>query len=105
MFQRKTTMANMKETAMAYQPPQTKNIADLDMVNTDVEVLKKTVNEGTADEFSYNYILVEDVEYRVPNSVIKQVKAQLEANPDLTTFQVKKSGEGLKTEYTVIPRV
>lgn len=95
----------MKETAKAYVPPQTKNIADLDIVQTDMEVLHKVVNEGTKDEFSYNYILVDDVEYRVPTSVIKQLKAHLEDNPELTAFQVKKEGEGLKTEYTVLPRV
>ena len=98
-------MATLAEQARAYVPPQTRNIADLDLVNTDVEVKHKIVSEGTADEFSYNYVVVEEIEYRVPNSVLKQLKAQMEANPELITFSVNKEGSGLNTEYTVIPRV
>ena len=30
-------------------------------------------------------------------------KAIREEKPDLKTFKVKKTGEGLKTEYTIIP--
>ncbi|KKK73592.1 hypothetical protein LCGC14_2892300, partial [marine sediment metagenome] len=56
-----------------------------------------------ADAFSYNFMVVAGEEYRVPNSVLKQLKKHLEANPKLEKFKVAKEGEGLKTEYTVIP--
>jgi len=46
---------------------------------------------------------VDDEEYRVPTSVLKSLKVILEDKPDLKFFKVKKTGEGLKTEYTVIP--
>jgi hypothetical protein len=42
-------------------------------------------------------------EYRVPDSVLKALKDNLEVNPKLGWFKVKKTGEGLKTNYTVIP--
>ena len=95
-------MSTLREEAQAYEPKETKNIADLDKVNTELDIKDKTVNEGQKDEFSYRYIVVDDVEYRVPTSVLKQLKAQLEAKPDATEFKVNKTGEGLKTEYTVI---
>jgi hypothetical protein len=98
-------MASLKETAKAYVPPQTKNIADLDIVQTTLDLKTKVVNEGTPEEFSYDYIVVDEIEYRVPKSVIKQLKAQLEANPSLEAFQVTYEGEGLNREYTVIPRM
>jgi hypothetical protein len=67
-------MAKLKDEAMAYESKLTKNIADLD-----------------------------GEKYRVPNSVLKQLKVLLEDNPDLKKFKVKKSGVGLNTDYTVIP--
>ena len=47
----------------------------------------------------------EEEEYRVPKSVLKQLKEQLEVNPKLKFFKVNKTGEGMKTSYTVIPLV
>ena len=96
-------MAKLKDMAKNYESPETKNIAELDEVSTDLEVEVKTVNEGTPEEFSVNETIIEDVAYRVPNSVLKQLKAILEDNPKLTKFKVKKTGEGLKTSYQVIP--
>lgn len=98
-------MANIKEQAQAYQPPQTKNICELDFVSVNEDIKTKTVGEGTEDQFSYDYIVVDETEYRVPKSVLKQLKAHLEAQPNMEAFSVKKSGSGLGTEYTVIPRM
>ena len=95
-------MANIKEKAEAYEPPQTKNIADLEVVPTSSEIQERIFKEGTEDEFRINVITYEGEEYRVPNSVLKSLKAILEEKPDLKHFKVKKTGEGLKTEYTVI---
>jgi len=96
-------MATLREVSQAHKPQTTKNIADLDKVNTELELKEKTVNEGTADEFSYSYIVQDGQEYRVPVSVIKQLKDHIESKPDMTEFKVKKQGEGLNTQYTVIP--
>ena len=96
-------MANLKEEANNYIPPTTLNISELEKVPVDVELFDKTVNEGSADEFSYRFIKANEKEYRVPTTVLKQLKAHLEANPDLKNFSVSRHGEGMKTEYTVIP--
>jgi len=93
--------------AKAYEPKQIKNIADLDKVSIDLEL--KEVEYTTKDEqgndkhFTVMETEIEGESYRVPTVVLKQLKAQLEANEDLKFFKVNKSGEGLKTQYTVIP--
>lgn len=97
-------MASLKDTARDFVPKQTKNIADLDIVSVDVEIFHDGKGIDNDDkEFSYSYIIVNKEEYRVPNSVIGQLKDLLSENDKLTKFKVKKSGEGLKTRYTVIP--
>jgi len=96
-------MTNIKESAEQYEPKKTKNIADLDKINVLMDIKCKTVNEGTDNEFSYEYIIVDEVEYRVPLTVLKQLKEILKKKPDMTEFSVSKSGEGLDTSYTVIP--
>ena len=98
-------MANLKETALAYEAPQTLNIADLEVVSTDVEVKSETAKNKDDEEFTYNYIEVDGQRYRVPNSVLTELKAILEEQPDLKKFRVKKSGSGLQTRYTVVPLI
>lgn len=97
-------MTSLKDFAKAYVPKQTKNIADLPSCQVDAEI--KTDGLGTdnnGEDFSYNYLELNGEQYRVPNSVIGQIKDLQEENPNMKSFKVKKSGEGLKTRYTVIP--
>ena len=97
-------MATIGESAKAFIPKQTKNIADLNEVLVSCELHhdgKGIDNNGV--EFQYSYLFLNNEEYRVPASVIGQLKDLLEENKNLTKFRVKRSGEGLKTRYTVIP--
>lgn len=99
-------MANIKEEAQAYEPKQTRNVAELPHITTDMDLKdgQGTTKDGDQTKvFNYKYIEYEGEEYRVPGVVIGQIKAQLEANPNLKKFKVKKSGTGLGTSYTVIP--
>lgn len=96
-------MGTLGEEAKAYEPPQTKNIAELETVSVDIEVEKKEFTKEDGSTFSINVINVNGEDYRVPTSVLKTLKAILEEKQDLKNFKVKKTGEGLKTEYTVIP--
>jgi hypothetical protein len=96
-------MATMKEEAEAYEPPQTKNIADLEVVPTDIEVYDKDYTDSEGKPFTLKVITVENEDYRVPVSVLKNLKVILVEKPNLKTFKVTKSGEGLKTNYTIIP--
>lgn len=95
-------MSSIKENAQNYVAPETKNVAELKKVSVDLDIKNKVVNQGTPEEFDYNYIIVDEIEYRVPNIVLKQLKTILEANPEVKHFKVLKDGEGLKTSYLVM---
>jgi len=105
-------MSKISEFAKDYEPQQTtKNIADLEEVSTDLELeddefelidkvtkLPKTIKQ--------KIIVVDGENYRVPITVIQQLKVLLEDNPELKKFKVKKSGTTKDdTRYQVIPRV
>ena len=96
-------MANIKETANAYEGNRTKNIAELQKVATNMEVEKRTGTNNKGEVFEYNVIIVEGQEYRIPNSVLKDLKEIQTDNENLKEFRVKISGEGMATRYTVIP--
>ena len=92
-------MASLKDTAKAYEAKaKVNNIADLQSVSTELEV--QTDSEA---EFPYDYVVVDGKNYRIPSSVVANLKAILEENPKLQKFKVKKTGEGMETRYTVIP--
>lgn len=95
-------MATLKETAQAYEPPQVKNIADLEKVPVDLVIEEREFTKEDGSTFKVKVVVLNDGDYRVPTSVVKSLKAILEEKPDLKFFKVKKTGEGLKTEYTVI---
>ena len=105
-------MTKLDEFAKDFEPAtKTKNIADLKEVSTDVELID--------DEFEFTdkltkqvktikqkVIVVGNEQYRVPNSVISQLKVILEDNPNCQKFKVKKSGTTIDdTRYQVIPLV
>ena len=98
-----TKMAKLSEEAQAYEPPKTKNIADLEVVRTDLEIIEKEFTRSDGETFSMRVVTVDGEDYRVPVSVLKSLKAILEEKPGLKCFKVKRSGEGMKTEYTLIP--
>lgn len=98
-------MGTIKEEAQGYEPKQTKNIADLPEVSVNL-IIEDDVRTGTDKDgkvFEYKVTLINDEEYRVPDSVLKALKVHLEQKPDLEKFKVVKSGEGLNTTYTVVP--
>ena len=94
---------SLKEAALESQPTtKTKNITELQQVSTELKVLSGSFKKD-GEEIKYNYIEVNGEEYRVPQSVLNALKVILEDNPNLKTFKVKKTGEGMDTRYTVIP--
>ena len=96
-------MTKLKEEARTYESNATKNISELSKVSIDAEVQERTGSNDDGKEFSYKYITVEGSDYRIPASVLKSLKAILEDSPNLKWFKVKKTGQGMATEYTVIP--
>jgi len=95
-------MATIKDFAKEYEPPQTKNIADLDKVPINLLVEEREFTKEDGTKFKINVVVLNGEDYRIPTTVLKSLKAILEEKPELEFFKVKKSGEGLKTEYTVV---
>ena len=104
-------MASLKKEAEGYESQRVKNIADLESVPIDIEmgihVFKKRKIDEHGEEVEVDdpvrVVVVDGEEYRVPVSVLKQLKVVLEDNPTLKKFKVKRAGTGMSTEYIVIP--
>lgn len=96
-------MAKLKEEALNYEAPKTKNIADLETVDVDLKLEDREGKDNEGQVFKYKVVVVDGEEFRVPGSVIRNLKQVLEAKPDIKKVKVTKSGEGMNTRYTVIP--
>ena len=95
-------MVNIKEKAENYEPTETKTVADLEVVRVDAEVKETETADKDGKPYKYSYIVVENEEYRVPNSVLATLKEIIAEKPNLVTFKVTKKGDGFNTKYTVI---
>lgn len=108
----KRTMSKISEYVKDYEPQQTtKNIADLKEVSTDLELEDDTfeftdkVSKETKT-VKQKIVVVNGESYRVPVSVIQQLKIIMEDNPTLKKFKVKRSGSTKDdTRYQVIPLI
>lgn len=96
-------MVSIKESAQAYEPPQTLNIADLDKIPIDLELKDGEGKDKDGEVFKYKYAVVDGKQYRVAGTILGGIKAILQKMPDLKFVQVIKQGEGMGTRYTVIP--
>ena len=100
-------MAKLKEEAEKYEPKQTHNIAELDRVSVNLEVqddeFEFIAEDGNPKVVKQKVLVIDGLNYRVPNSVLTQLKVLLEDNPNLEFFKVKRTGQGLNTDYTAIP--
>ena len=96
-------MTTLKESAQAWEPRQTLNIADLDKVPVNVELKDATGTDSSGENFTYKYAEIEGKEYRVPGTVIGQTKAILAKMPNLQFITVTKQGVGMNTRYMVMP--
>jgi len=96
-------MVNIKQEAEAYTSIETKNVVDLESLDISLEMETREFTDKEDKPFTVNVVVIDDVEYRVPTTVLKQIKAILEVKPNLKKVKVTKSGEGLKTTYQVIP--
>jgi hypothetical protein len=92
----------LREEALAYEPPQTLNIADLTEVSLDeIKISEKEGKNADGEVFTYKYFVLDGKEYRVPNSVFEEIKKILKLKSDVKKVKVKKTGSGLATRYEV----
>ena len=63
-------MANtIRDSAKAFVPKQTKNIADLDVVNLDWAIEDRKGTDKDNKEFEYKVVVKDGEDYRIPASV------------------------------------
>ena len=103
-------MTKLNDYAKDFEPAsKTKNIADLKEVSTDIDLIDdefEVTDKVTklVKTVKQKVIVVDNEKYRVPSSVIGQLKVVLEDNPNLKKFKVKKSGTTMDdTRYQLIP--
>ena len=96
-------MPTLKESAMAYEPPQTLNIADLDKIPIDLEVKDGEGKDRDGEVFKYKFATIDKKDYRIAGSVLGGIKAILQKMPAIKFVSVIKQGTGMSTRYTVIP--
>lgn len=96
---------DIQKAAQTYEPRTTKNIADLPKVHVGSDIVhREGVKNETEEKFSYQAIVENGVDYRVPDVVLKQLKEMLKEMPGLLWFKVTKTGTTMfDTKYTVIP--
>lgn len=95
-------MATLREEALAYETPQTLNIADLTAVPIDdleVDEAEKMNSEG--EPFKYKFTVIDGKEYRIPNSVLEEIQTIIKLKPEVKNVKVNKTGTGLATRYRV----
>ena len=92
---------SLLESAKGYEPKQTHNVADLPSVDVDLKLEKREGMDAEEKPFHYKVIIVDEKEYRVPNSVLEELQKALKIKPDIKKFKVNKSGSGLKTRYSI----
>ena len=94
-------MGSLKDEAKAYEPKQTFNIADLDRVDLSFPIEDRVGKDKNDKEFNYKVLVINNQEFRVPNTVLEKIKEMLDLKPDLKFVRVEKSGSGLNTKYSV----
>ena len=84
---------SIKDEAKAYEAPaRTKNISELPKVSIDLNLSSETFKNKEGEEFVVKSVMVDGQKYRIPNSVLNQVKVMLEDNPNIKHFKVRKTG-------------
>jgi hypothetical protein len=94
----------LKDFASSYESQTTKNISDLNEVDVNLQLEDRDGIDSNGKTFKYKVIVVNKVDYRVPNSVIGNLKAILAKKPSMTKFSVARQGKTKDdTKYTVVP--
>src|SRR3990167_2236537 len=96
-------MASLKEASQAFEAKGILTIADLSQVDINLNLFHgEGINSNDGKPFKYRYIEVNGEQYRVPDSVLSQIKEILAMKSDCKFVKVKKTGAGMLTKYQVI---
>lgn len=81
-------------------------IQDLPEIPIDVEIYDDGEGENpeTGKPYKFSYIILNDRQIRVPDSVLAQLQEQIAANPGMRAFKVKHNGKlGFESRFTIVP--
>jgi len=91
----------LKETATDYVQKRTLNVTDLDKVDLSFPMEDRTGTNKEGKEFSYQVMVVNEQEYRVPATVLEEIQKILKLKPEAKFVKVTSTGSGLNTSYAV----
>jgi len=74
-----------------------KSVADLELVTDDMEI-----KEDLEAQYPFKYVEVNGEKYKMPNSVLETIRDIRLEDSSKKAFKVNKTGEGIKTKYSVI---
>ncbi len=99
-------MPTIKEAAESYEPKTTANIAELESFDISEPIEEREGENREGKPYTYNVLVRDGKDYRIPGVVLKTLKGILAANAkhdkEVTRFSVEKTGEGKSTEYQII---
>ena len=96
-------MGSLKDESKAFEAKGTSTIADLNQIDINLNLFHgEGINSNDGKPFKYKYIEVNGQQYRVPDSVLSQIKEILTMKADCKFVKVKKTGAGMLTKYQVI---
>lgn len=95
------TQKMLKQSSMEYEPKKTLNIADLEKVDLSWLTDNRTGEDKEGKPYNFKVMIVNGIDYRVPFTVLDEIKKMLDLKPDLKFVRVEKQGSGLSTRYNV----
>ena len=93
----------LNKMANEYESIETLNIAELDKVSVSIDVEEVEFTKEDGETFKILRTEIDGKFYRIPKTVLKDLKQILQQKPDTEFIKVSKSGSGMSTNYTVIP--
>lgn len=98
-------MATIKESAQnaEFNELEFGNVSTLKELNIDTPIETRQFQRTDGSTFEITGFEMDKVFYRVPKSVLLDIKALLAEIPDLQFVKVTKSGSGMQTRYIVRP--
>ena len=97
-------MANLIDAAKQYVSPKIKNISEAGIFDgTVLELVSENHTDDAGKAYTVSVVTIKGEKYRVPGSVLEQIKNTVKARPTATQFSVVKTGTTkLDTKYQVI---
>jgi len=93
-------MTTLKDEALAYELQRTLNVAELPKIPIDTEIFEKIGEDEDGKSYSFRYITLNGQQYRIPKTVLDQVKTILKLRPEIKFVKVDRTGIGKATRYT-----